>query len=102
MKDKRGKNRQSKAPEDQPGHINEYRDIEDSKEEVGSLANTSGEDSTPIFLSGESTLQTPEEERHDKSVDPRKDDSIDVSNDDLHDIKLGRMTGREGTNERDR
>lgn len=38
---------------------------------------------TPIYLTGDSTLQTPEEDRKDKSADPRKDDHFEPSNDDL-------------------
>lgn len=52
---------------------------------------------TPIYLYGDSTLQTPEEHRRDQGVDPRKDDSIDVSDSDLEQIKAGRLTGREET-----
>ena len=62
-----------------------------SKERSSNAAN----DETPIYLTGDSTLQTPEEDRKDKSIDPRKDNTMSVSNDDLHDIKAGRLTGRE-------
>jgi hypothetical protein len=63
--------------------------------------NTSGED-TKIYLTPDSTLQTPEEDAHDKSIDPRKDDTIGVSNDDLHETKGDRLAGsdRAGTAER--
>jgi hypothetical protein len=37
----------------------------------------SGE-STPVYLERDNTLQTPEEARHDKSVDPRFDDQMSV------------------------
>jgi hypothetical protein len=50
---------------------------------------------TPVYLYGDSTLQTPEEHEHDRSIDPRKDDSMDVSDSDLEQIKAGRLTGRE-------
>jgi hypothetical protein len=48
---------------------------------------------TPIYLTGNSTLQSPEEHSHDKSVDPRQDRSREVSADDLHEIKAGKLTG---------
>jgi hypothetical protein len=59
-------------------------------------------DETPIFLTGDSTLQTPEEDRHDKSTDPGKEDRLDVSQDDLHETNADRMAGsdRAGTAER--
>ena len=59
-------------------------------------------ESTPIYLTGDSTLQTPEEDRHDSSIDPRKDQQIDVSRDDLHETNADRMAGsdRAGTAER--
>lgn len=38
---------------------------------------------TPIYGAPGSTLQTPEEHRHDQQVDPRKDNTLEVSNDDL-------------------
>jgi hypothetical protein len=57
---------------------------------------------TKIYLTPDSTLQTPEEYQHDKSIDPRKDNTIDVSNDDLHETKADRLAGsdRAGTAER--
>ena len=38
-----------------------------------------------------STLQTPEEHRHDQSVDPRQDTTMEVSNDDLRTTDVERM-----------
>ena len=46
---------------------------------------------TKIYLTPDSTLQTPEEHRHDQSVDPRKDNSIAISNDDLHETDVDRF-----------
>ena len=60
--------------------------------------NRSHGEGTPIYLTGNSTLQSPEEHAHDKSVDPNKDTTMSVSNDDLHDINAGKLTGRDGTN----
>lgn len=45
---------------------------------------------TKIYLTPDSTLQTPEEHRHDESVDPRKDNTINVSNDDLNETDVDR------------
>ncbi|MDB5251137.1 MAG: hypothetical protein JWP27_306 [Flaviaesturariibacter sp.] len=58
-------------------------------------SNRSHGEGTPVYLTGNSTLQSPEEHSHDQSVDPRQDSSLDVSADDLHEIKAGRLTGRE-------
>ncbi len=57
---------------------------------------------TKIYLTPDSTLQTPEEDQHDKSIDPRKDNQISVSNDDLHETDADRFAGsdRAGTAER--
>lgn len=38
-----------------------------------------------------STLQTPEEHRHDQSVDPRKDTTMEVANDDLRTTDIEKM-----------
>ena len=46
---------------------------------------------TKIYLTPDSTLQTPEEHQHDQSVDPRKDNTIDVSNDDLRETDIDRF-----------
>lgn len=64
-------------------------------------SDTAGEP-TPIYLSGDSTLQTPEEDRKDKARDPRTDDTFEPSNDDLHITNADRMAGsdRAGTAER--
>ncbi|HYH14269.1 MAG TPA: hypothetical protein VD794_03560 [Flavisolibacter sp.] len=61
-------------------------------------SNRSHGEGTPIYLTSDSTLQSPEEHAHDKSVDPNKDTTMEASNDDLHDIKAGKLTGRDGTN----
>lgn len=50
---------------------------------------------TPIYLSGNSTLQTGAEHQHDQSIDPREDRSVDVNRDDQHEIRAGRLTGRD-------
>lgn len=46
---------------------------------------------TKIYLTPDSTLQTPEEHEHDQSVDPRKDNTIAVSNDGLSETKIDRL-----------
>ena len=46
---------------------------------------------TPIYLTDDSTLQTPAEHRHDKSVDTRKDSSREASKDDLHETDDDRL-----------
>jgi hypothetical protein len=48
---------------------------------------------TPIYLTGNSTLQTPEEDRKDKSNDPRKNDNFETSSDDLHETSADRNEG---------
>ena len=58
---------------------------------------------TKIYLTPDSTLQTPEEHEHDQSVDPRKDNTIGVSNDDLRDTDTDRfrdtIDGKRGTSD---
>ena len=60
------------------------------------------EEGTPIYFTEDSTLQTPAEHRHDKSIDPREDDSREASKDDLRETKSDRLAGsdRAGTFER--
>ena len=55
-----------------------------------------------IFVTDNSTLQTPEEDRHDKSIDPRQDTSVSVSGYDLRESAADRVAGsdRAGTAER--
>ena len=57
---------------------------------------------TPIYVTDDSTLQTPAEHRHDESVDPTQDVSREVSKDDLHETDDDRLAGsdRAGTFER--
>jgi len=58
---------------------------------------------TKIYLTPDSTLQTPEEHKHDQQVDPRKDNTISVSNDDLRETDIDRfrddIDGKRGTEE---
>jgi hypothetical protein len=67
-----------------------------------SKQNRNAQNDTPIYNTENSTLQTPEEHKHDESVDPRKDNTIDVSNDDLRETDADRFAGsdRAGTAER--
>lgn len=67
----------------------------EGREDDGS--NRSHGEGTPIYLTSDSTLQSPEEHAHDKSVDPRQDTSMDVSDTDLTEIKAGKLTGRDET-----
>jgi len=62
----------------------------------------SSEDETPIFLTGDSTLQTPEEDRRDASIDPARNNKMEPSKDDLHESDADRFAGsdRAGTAER--
>lgn len=57
---------------------------------------------TPIYVTDDATLQTPEESRHDINIDPRQDTSREPSNDDLHETGNDRLAGsdRAGTFER--
>jgi hypothetical protein len=56
---------------------------------------------TKIYLTPDSTLQTPAEAREDKAHDVRRDDSISVSRDDLHDPNTERETSDEGKESED-
>lgn len=49
------------------------------------------EEEVKIYGAPGSTLQTPEEDRHDKSIDPRKDSTMEVSNDDLRKTDIEKM-----------
>lgn len=44
-----------------------------------------------IYGPAGSTLQTPEEHRHDQQVDPRKDTTMEVANDDLRETDIEKM-----------
>ena len=60
------------------------------------------QEETPLYVTDDSTLQTPAEHRHDKSIDPNKDSSREASSDDLHETGNDRLAGsdRAGTFER--
>jgi hypothetical protein len=74
----------------------------DENRQQQNINNASEGKETKIYLTPGSTLQTPEEDRHDKDTDPTKDESISVSRDDLHETNADRYTGsdRAGTAER--
>ena len=63
--------------------------------------NKKGEE-TPIYVTDNSTLQSPAEHRHDKNIDTRQDSSREASKDDLHETDDDRLAGsnRAGTFER--
>ena len=66
------------------------------------LSSNAANEPTPIFLTSDSTLQTPDEDRRDKGTDAARNDQLSVSNDDLHETKADRLAGsdRAGTSER--
>ncbi|MDB5197838.1 MAG: hypothetical protein JWP88_2209 [Flaviaesturariibacter sp.] len=76
---------------------NEKAQGDQEREDDGS--NRSHGEGTPIYLTSNSTLQSPEEHAHDKSVDPGQHTSIDVSDSDLTDANAGTLTGRQDTDE---
>ena len=66
------------------------------KDQERSDASGSKENETPVFLTGDSTLQTPEEDRKDKSGSSASPDTMEVSNDDLHGINSDGESGSDG------
>ena len=62
----------------------------------------SGGEETKIYLTGNSTLQTPDESARDKAKDPRQDTTMEASSDDLHETTADHLAGsdRAGTAER--
>jgi hypothetical protein len=94
------KKEEQKSDELIEGQIIESTEIRNREDDVADTDRSSGE-GTPLYLTPNSTLQSPSEHTHDESVDPRKDTTMEVSNDDLHDIKAGTLTGRENSAEDD-
>lgn len=95
-----------KEDQSSSGRINESPRLSDEErdrqhQELREESTPAAGEGTPVYLYGDSTLQTPEEHRHDQSVDPRKDDTIDVSDSDLEPIRAGTLTGRESAAQRD-
>lgn len=100
MKKDRKENQSSSGRiNESPRQSDEERDRQ--HQELREESTPAAGEGTPLYLYGDSTLQTPEEHRHDQEVDPRKDDTIDVSDSDLEPIKAGRLTGRENATEKD-
>ena len=66
------------------------------------LSSNAANEPTPVYLTPDSTLQTPEEDKHDKTIDPKRGDSLPVSNDELQETNADRLAGsdRAGTAER--
>jgi hypothetical protein len=87
---------------DSPINLNNQRMKQDNQQEEQNKKQSAAGEETPIYLSGDSTLQTPDEDRHDSSIDPREDRTRSVSNDDLRETGAGSMAGsdRAGTSER--
>jgi hypothetical protein len=65
--------------------------MNNENEEKKQRGNMNEVNETKIYLTPDSTLQTPEEHQHDQSVDPRKDNTMSVSNDDLRETDIDRF-----------
>ena len=78
----------------QPGEIRQY-DRTDGPDTVrGDDLNPNMEtDVTPIYLTGDITLQTAEESDHDRSVDVTQNTTLAPSNDDINQPIPPRMSG---------
>src|SRR5438128_1741279 len=74
---------------DQKDQNQQNKDQENEQERSTNPAN----EPTPIYLTGDSTLQTPEEDREDKSKDPRSNDTFEPSEDDLRETNADRLAG---------
>jgi hypothetical protein len=72
------------------------------QEKTEGLSSNAANEPTPVYLTEDSRLQTPEEHRRDSSIDPRKNTGMEPSEDDLHESSADRFTGsdRAGTAER--
>ncbi len=64
-----------------------------NKDKKNNSDNKETGEETKIYLTPNSTLQTPEEHKHDQSVDATKDNTIDVSNSDLRETNIDRNRG---------
>jgi hypothetical protein len=75
---------------------------EKEQEQKEGLSSNAANEPTPIYLTADSTLQTPEEDRRDSSIDPRKNTGMEPSEDDQHESSADRFAGsdRAGTAER--
>jgi hypothetical protein len=90
------KERQQQQNDDlgQPGEIRQYDRTGGPDTIRGDELNPNKKsDVTPIYLTGDSTLQTPEEDEHDRSVDVTKNDTLAASRDDIHQPAISRMAG---------
>lgn len=88
------KDKQQQDDLGQPGEIRQY-DRTDAPDTIrGDELNPNKQtDVTPIYLTGDITLQTPEEDAHDRSTDPVKGDTMAASNDDINQPIPPRMAG---------
>jgi hypothetical protein len=66
--------------------------MEEIRDEQNNKGTNEGEE-TKIYLTPGSSLQTPEEDRRDKSTDSGRDENISVSRDDLHETNADKYTG---------
>lgn len=66
------------------GEIREYDAAEKDEAQEAFQRTGKKEEGTPIYLTDDATLQSPEEDRKDTATDPTKDNTIAPSEDDLH------------------
>lgn len=57
---------------------------QNKQQQSNSPGSSNENESTPVYLNRDTTLQTPEEAQHDKSIDPRFDDQISVQDHNRH------------------
>jgi len=88
----------------QPSVNNEAKDKRteffEKREQNANLddADNAGDDSfTPIYLNDETVLQTPEEKKHDESVDPQKNDKVETTDTNSGGTVFDRMNDEAGS-----
>ncbi len=82
----------NKQPKDARTDFFEKREINaniDDKENAGD------ESFTPIYLDDENVLQTPEEKKHDESVNLQKNDKVEATNIDAEETTIDKLNDAE-------
>jgi hypothetical protein len=79
-----------------PGEASRDKHINFRKKEEMGIERTDEDNAgdasfTPIYLNSDTTLQTPDEKKHDESVNPGKSTHVEASEDDLHDTLFDRL-----------
>ena len=88
-------NNQSSAGNDTKNKRTDFFEKREMNHDITDADNTGDESFTPIYLDDDNVLQTPEEKKHDESINAQKNDKLEAIDIDADETTFDKMNDEE-------